>query len=201
MRPQGMDVLLRIRGMRTQRFRLKLLGDFQAQNAALAYLTLRQMFPKVLCRSIITGFERTFLPGRMELIASTPPILLDGAHTQLAINQLLATYLSIFPPPRVLIFGAIAGKNIPDMARLLLPHFQHIIISTPGTFKKSDPRDVCRIFQSMHPSVLLESVPEHALQRAFKLSRSHAPILVTGSFFMVAEIRKLLTSYLSEIFY
>jgi dihydrofolate synthase / folylpolyglutamate synthase len=190
--PQGTEVLLRIRGMRTQRFRLKLLGDFQAHNAALAYLILRKMFPKILCRSIVSGFERTFLPGRMELITSTPPVLLDGAHTPLAISQVLATYLPMFPPPRTLIFGAIAGKNIPDMARLLSPHFQHIIISTPGTFKESDPHSVRRIFQSMHPSVMLKLEPEHALQRAFKLSRSHAPILVTGSFFMVAEIRKLL---------
>lgn len=190
----GTEVFLRIRGMQTQHFRLKLLGDFQARNAALAYLALRQIFPSAPCKSIIAGFERTFLPGRMELIASTPPVLLDGAHTSLAISQVLATYLSMFPPPRILIFGAIAGKNITDMARLLSPHFQHIIISTPGTFKESDPHNVCRIFQAMHPSVMLESVPEHALQLALNLSQSRVPILVTGSFFMVAEIRKLLTS-------
>ncbi len=188
----GTDVILGMRGMHTQSFHLKLLGDFQARNAALAYLTLRHTFPMLMCRAMIAGFERTFLPGRLELAAITPPIVLDGAHTPLAITQILAACLPIFPAPRILIFGAIAGKNITEMARLLSPHFQHIIISTPGSFKESHPDQIFAAFRSGHPSISLEPVPEQALRHAQELAHSHMPILVTGSFFMVAEIRKLL---------
>lgn len=191
-RLQGTDVTLRCRGMRTQRFHLKLLGEFQARNAALAYLTLRHTLPQVSCRSIMAGFEQTFLPGRMELISTTPPIMLDGAHTPLAITQMLSAYKSLLSEPGVLIFGAIAGKNIKAMAQLLSPHFQHVIISTPGTFKESHPDKALDIFQTLHPSAVLMPVPEDALQLALNLSGQHLPILVTGSFFMIAEIRRLL---------
>jgi folylpolyglutamate synthase/dihydropteroate synthase len=92
----------------------------------------------------------------------------------------------------VLIFGAISGKNIAEMARLLAAHFEHIIISTPGTFKESSPSEMLTIFHALNPHTVLEPNPERALQRAFQVSRNSRPILVTGSFFMIAEIRKFL---------
>jgi dihydrofolate synthase/folylpolyglutamate synthase len=176
--------------MRSQRFRLKLRGDFQAENAALAYLTLRKMLPRIPCHAIVKGLERASLPGRMELVSTTPPVMLDGAHTPLALRRLLASFTKIFPTPGVLIFGAIAGKNIEEMAHILAPYFTQIIISTPGTFKESHPEAVFRTFSAYHPQTILETDPEAALQRALDSSQQHLPILVTGSFYMVAEIRK-----------
>lgn len=188
----GTDVALHLRGLESQRFRLRLLGQFQARNAALAYLTLRQTFPQFPCRPILNGFERAFLPGRLELVSETPPILLDGAHTPLAIRAILRACLPLFPAPRILIFGAISGKAIAEMARLLSPHFQHIIISTPGAFKASDPEHTHAIFQREHASIFLDYAPEQALRHALELAHHSRLILGTGSFFMVAELRKLL---------
>jgi dihydrofolate synthase / folylpolyglutamate synthase len=188
----GTDVTVRLRGMRAQSFRLALLGDFQARNAALAYLTLRHTFPALPCRAITAGLERTILPGRLELIPGAPAIMLDGAHTPLAVAEILAACQSLFPTPGILIFGAVAGKQIEAMARLLTPHFHHILISTPGNFKTSYPDQVAAVFQRRHPSVFLDLSPEQALRHARELARHTRPILVTGSFFLVAEIRKLL---------
>ena len=59
----------------------------QAENAALAYLCLRR------CRAAITetqfheGFAAARLPGRMEIVPGSPPVVLDGAHTPLAVRR------------------------------------------------------------------------------------------------------------------
>jgi len=78
------------------------------------------------------------------------------------------------------------------MASILARRFPRIVISTPGTFKESNPEQVFEIFRSLNPETVLEKSPQAALRRARQASGGTRPILVTGSFYMVAEIRRLL---------
>lgn len=187
---EGTLFTLTLKGMEEHTFKLRLLGEFQAENAALAYLAVRNLFPQLGNTIIANGLEKAFLPGRMELIRITPPIILDGAHTPPAMQQLWSSFKKIFPEQGVLIFGAISGKNIEEMAKILAPGFGTVIISTPGTFKESDPEATFSIFRKFHSNTILEKNPSDALQKALKVSQKTLPILVTGSFFMIAEIRK-----------
>jgi dihydrofolate synthase/folylpolyglutamate synthase len=178
-------------------FRLSMLGSFQAENAALAYVTLRRVHPEITLDQFREGFLAARLPGRMELVRGTPPIILDGAHTPLAVSRLLESFRRIFLPPgrsrgAVLLFGSVAGKNPRAMAEILAPWFQFIVVSTPGSFKPSDPAAVWRIFREASPGAELVEGPGEALRRARELAGGTMPVLVTGSFYMVAEIRRLL---------
>jgi folylpolyglutamate synthase/dihydropteroate synthase len=51
---------------------------------------------------------------------------------------------------------------------------------------------VAAIFRGLNPETRLEKDPARALQLAREASGGTRPILVTGSFYMVAEIRRLL---------
>lgn len=193
----GTDVHLALRGGAQADFRLSLLGAFQAENAALAWVTLRSVHPEITPARYRRGFRAARLPGRMELVRGRPPVILDGAHTPLAVQRLLESVRALFPdaggPGRpVLLFGSVAGKNPQAMAEILAPWFGAIIVSTPGTFKPSDPRGVWQVFHALNPAAELVRDPADALRRARALSRGRLPILVTGSFYMVSEIRKLL---------
>lgn len=179
-------------GMTPQTVPLRLSGGFQAENAVLAALTIRHLFPWMSSAVVGTGLSEAFLPGRMELIADAPPIVLDAAHTPLAIRRALEAFQQMFPGEAILIFGAVHGKNYAEMARLLSPAFREVIVSTPGTFKQSEPEDVFHAFQQHHPHPRLEIHPNNALRLAQMLAEKHTPIFVTGSFYMVAEIRRLL---------
>ena len=112
-------------------------------------------------------------------------------------SRLLESFRDIFlrqdrPRAAVLLFGSVAGKNPRAMAEILAPWFESIVVSTPGSFKPSDPEEVRRIFGEMNPGTELVKDPAAALQRARELAGGRLPILVTGSFYMVAEIRRLL---------
>jgi dihydrofolate synthase/folylpolyglutamate synthase len=189
---RGTSLTLRIAGEGKASFRLSMLGEFQAENAALAYLTLRRTRPEISRERIAEGFLQTSLPGRMEVLGSQPLVVLDGAHTPLAVTRLLAAFKAIFPGEAVLLFGSVTGKNPREMARILAPAFTHILVSTPGSFKESNPEEVAGIFRGLNPETRLEKDPARALQRAREASGGTRPILVTGSFYMVAEIRRLL---------
>jgi dihydrofolate synthase/folylpolyglutamate synthase len=128
----------------------------------------------------------------MEIAASDPPLVLDAAHTPLATARLLESFRELFPDGGVLLFGSVAGKRPQEMARILAPAFAHIVITTPGTFKESDPEDLLRIFASESPGAELESDPARALDRALELSQGRLPVLVTGSFYLLGEIKNAL---------
>ncbi len=194
---EGTSLHLELRDGPPVDFRLSLLGEFQAENAALAYLALRRVHPEITLEQYQAGFLAARLPGRMELARRKPPLILDGAHTPLAVSRLLESFRDIFLSPArprgaVLLFGSVAGKNPLAMAEILAPCFESIVISTPGRFKPSDPEEVCAIFRGINPRTVLRRHPMAALRWAQERSANALPILVTGSFYMVAEIRRIL---------
>jgi dihydrofolate synthase/folylpolyglutamate synthase len=188
----GTSFSLRLAGERVEEFRLSMLGQFQAENAALAYLLVRRTRPEITLAQCRRGFLETTLPGRMELRGTDPVVVLDGAHTPLAVTRLLAAFRAVFPGEAILLFGSVSGKNPRAMARIMAGSFFRIVISTPGPFKESNPEEVADIFRAVNPATLLETDPRQALRLAMEESGGHRPILVTGSFYMVAEIRRLL---------
>ncbi len=190
---KGTSFSLRLAGGPVERFRLSMLGAFQAENAALAYLLLRRTRPEITGEQYRQGFLDTTLPGRMELRGTDPVVVLDGAHTPLAVTRLKDAFRAVFPGEAILLFGSVSGKNPRAMAEIMAPYFFRIIISTPGTFKESNPKEVADIFRAVKPdATLLEPDPRQALRLAMEESEGKRPILVTGSFYMVAEIRRLL---------
>ncbi len=191
---EGEKVRIEWKDGHTSDLTLQLRGEVQGENAALALFALK-----------LTGFytegvsekaiERAVLPGRMTLIETTPPIVVDGAHTSESMHHLFNSFTSWFPTPnRIVIFGALEDKDILHMARIIVPQVSHIIISRPGTFKKSDIASTFKLFQEeiikqkSSVSLYLEEKAEDALNLALKLSEASHPILCTGSFYLGGDV-------------
>lgn len=188
-------------GGKSHSFSLAMTGDFQAENALLALHVLETLRlpviegataadPSAKEQRLLEGFARASLPGRIEVIADNPPIIVDGAHTETSVRRVLAVFRSIFSDG-VIIFGSVSGKRSEAMAAQIAPLFRDIIISRPGTFKQSDPEGLYNTFLRFTDSVHLETDPARALERARRLSGGTLPILVLGSFYMAGEIRAL----------
>ncbi len=177
---------------RVETVRLRMIGDFQAENAALAMLTVRRLGIAGE-EAVIRGIGKARLPGRMEILGGEPPCIFDAAHTPSSLKRLARAYTSCFSVPAVGIFGCVEGKLIEDMAPVLATFCSDLIVSTPGTFKKSNPEGVYNIISRVHPQVSFEPDPLRAFDRARSLAGGKKPIVVAGSFYMVYEIRKLFT--------
>ncbi len=177
-----------------ERFHTPMLGDVQAENAALALLTLRTLLKpsEEQMEAVTSAFAHTRMPGRMELIAKHPPLICDGAHTVASLRRLLNSVGRMYPASApVAIFGAVLGKNWSGMAALCARRCEAVVVSTPGHFKESDPQELARICREAGALTYLETEPEKALDKARSLAGDDQPILVTGSFYMAAEIRRL----------
>jgi dihydrofolate synthase / folylpolyglutamate synthase len=159
-------------------------GGIQGQNAFLATKVIKKLFPETTSKELNDGLEKAFIPGRFQICQN---IVLDGAHTKDSILDTVKTFKSIFNEG-IIIFGAIKGKNIEEMAKIISKNFSIIIISTPGYFKESSIEDVTNIF-SKYSSPITISDPGEALNYGLSLGK---PILVTGSFYMAGEIGKII---------
>jgi dihydrofolate synthase/folylpolyglutamate synthase len=169
---------------------LSLVGEVQAKNAALAALAVRSAFPSVEDAAILAGLSRATLPGRFERVGNAPAVVIDGAHTGRSVRLAADAFSSLYGDAGVLLFGCALGKDAEAMARILAPRFSRIFITAPGSFKRSDPEAVHRAFADQGAPAELIAETERAIDAALGRARlENKPLLVTGSFYLVAAVR------------
>jgi len=192
-RPDQLTATITLPPDKPRTLQLSMAGDFQAENAALVWLAVTTLFPGLALRHLLKGLKRASLPGRMEILSRRPLLVIDGAHTPGSVERIAKRVRETMPAPRVLLFATALGKKHEAMAKILAPLFGWIIVSTPGTFKKSRPALVFEAVKRIHPQVYFEPEPAAALARARQLAAGKHPILATGSFYFIAEIKKAFT--------
>jgi dihydrofolate synthase/folylpolyglutamate synthase len=171
-------------------------GEVQAKNAGLAALAVKTAFPDLQNHCLYKGLNAFTLPARFEKISSTPLFIVDGAHTKTSVKTCLDTFTSLYGEGGILLFGCAEGKDILSMSEICAPHFSRIIITRPGTFKKSKVEEIHAAFvqaveaQKSQPEIILLPDTDEAVDMAIRLAREHdLPALGTGSFYLAGEIR------------
>lgn len=168
-------------------YTLGLQGEIQGENALLAIETIKFLFPDIKNTIILSGLEKTAIPGRFQKMDTDPITIIDGAHTKNSIYNTIKTFKTIYSKGTI-IFGAITGKDILSMSEIVANNFTDIIISTPGTFKESNILEIQEIFKKLGVNI----IKEESNIKAFYIAKSLGkPILVTGSFYMAGAIAKL----------
>jgi len=172
-------------------------GEVQAKNACLAALAVKTAFPDLQNNCLYKGLGAFSLPARFEKISSTNPLfIVDGAHTKTSVKTCLDTFTSLYGEVGILLFGCAEGKDVLSMAELCVPHFSRIIITRPGTFKKSNVEEIHAAFaqaaeaRKVRPEIIFLPQTEEAVDMAIRLAAKHElPALGTGSFYLAGEIR------------
>jgi dihydrofolate synthase/folylpolyglutamate synthase len=126
---------------------IRIPGEIQAWNAALAIAAVKTAFPLTGAEAVTRGLASLSLPARFERLSLDPLLIIDGAHTERSMEACVKTFTELYGEGGVLIFGCAASKDAAALARLLIPHFSRIIITTPGTYKVSYPEEVFEAFR------------------------------------------------------
>ncbi|HCG62657.1 MAG TPA: bifunctional folylpolyglutamate synthase/dihydrofolate synthase [Sphaerochaeta sp.] len=192
--PDGQHAAITWKDGTVTRLLLAMRGEVQAENCALALLVLKTLG---VYRPEITeeALQTARLPGRMELISTAPPIIIDGAHTVESLRHLLNSFTQLYGTTgNTVIYGVLEDKDHIHMTRLLLPLFERIIVARPGTFKKSNPEALFLLLQEEikemrnPPRLFLEKDPDKALELAMETTAFPHAILCTGSFYLGGDI-------------
>ena len=196
--------------------RLRLLGEFQAQNAALAAVAVKSALPSISEDAIERGLSAAVLPGRFELVppprayAGIRALVLDGAHTVHSVAGTLKTFRALFAERNAhLLFACAADKDMAHIARLFsgaasngksnhTKHavtFTHLTLTKPGNAKQSNLASLCRAFDDAGLHYAYNEDYVAAIRDALAAAaKANAVLLVTGSFYLLAEVKKLLAA-------
>jgi dihydrofolate synthase/folylpolyglutamate synthase len=173
-----------------QNSKLSLPGEHQRFNAALALATvdvLQKQIP-VSDENIRTGLAAVNWPGRLQLIEKSngQKILLDGAHNLAGAEALRAALERDFPGASpLLIFGALADKNWPDICRLLAPLAGKIIAVPVASERTAEARELAGVFQAANPAAM--AIALNNLADALNASKDEPFIVITGSLYLIGE--------------
>jgi dihydrofolate synthase / folylpolyglutamate synthase len=168
-------------------------GKVQAENAALAVAAVKTAFPQIGEDAVREGLKSLKIPARFEKIA--PDFIIDGAHTPESLALAIETFCLLYGEGGVLIFGCAADKDATAMAKAAHSHFAKIFITTPGTFKASNPPQVYEAFAAQagrEKTRLIADTGEAVTEAREFAAKNNLPVLGTGSFYLVSEIRKII---------
>jgi dihydrofolate synthase / folylpolyglutamate synthase len=182
-------------------------GAHQHRNVALAIaaaveLAGRHGFP-VSPRAIAEGIRKTRWPARMERIEQDGvDWILDVAHNPAGAWALRAGLTARFEDgttddrPRTLIFSCLRDKPAAEMAQILFPLFDQVILA-PIHSARAVPLDdlLAAANDTGTPAIIAKSVSnaiELAKQGLQERQKSGGMIVVSGSVYLVGEARTLL---------
>jgi dihydrofolate synthase/folylpolyglutamate synthase len=174
---------------------LGLAGRHQVENARIAVMIadiLRsQWFHQLSTDAITDGLESARHPGRLEFIDS---VLLDGAHNPSGAKALREFLDEFIQQPIVMIFGAMADKNVGEIAKILFPKADTIILTKAANPRAIEPGDLVNFVppEAEKTRIILSERVRSALAQAKQHAGDDKLILVSGSLYLVGEVRSLL---------
>jgi len=168
-------------------------GRFQlqnAQNAVAAARVLQNRGYRIPADAITDGISNTVWPGRLEKLQSNPDVYLDGAHNPSAAFE-LATFLEQnFAGRKIwLLFAALRDKAVDEVAGLLFPRAEEVILTAPRTSRAISPAQLAEI--AGHHAARFSVIPEaeQALDYALSKAAPDDAIFITGSLYLVGQLR------------
>jgi dihydrofolate synthase/folylpolyglutamate synthase len=181
----------RLTGERDLRLACPLAGEHQVENAVTAAVALARL--GIADSAIETGIARARWPGRLERVSEHPEIILDGAHNP-AGARALAAYIDRFYGRRTvrLIYGAMRDKAIDEISGILFPRAHQVIVTAPQQARALSPEALRDI--GAHPGLRTAPTLRAALALVQEDASPDDVVFITGSLFLVAEARALLTS-------
>ncbi|HEX8459184.1 MAG TPA: Mur ligase family protein [Pyrinomonadaceae bacterium] len=179
---------------------LSLRGRHQVWNAATAIAlaeVLRERGLPITREAVVAGLETAEHAGRLEFIHGRPSLLFDGAHNA-AGARALRDYLDEFAAgfqPVTLLFGAMRDKDLDEIAATLFPAARQLIFTRPPNPRAAGLDTLERLAaahqgESDDEAAFFES-PAEALGAAERLTPRAGLVCVTGSLYLVGEIKSI----------
>jgi len=173
---------------------LKLPGRFQVRNALTALATARMLAERgapLTDDAISRGFAAATWPGRLEKISERPEIYVDGTHNPAGAREIVAFWDQFLPGRNIiLIYGAMRDKAVDEIAGLLFPRASAVILTAPAQARSISAPLLGEMTAHHARRAEIVAEPAKALARALQIAAPEDVIFITGSLYLVGELRR-----------
>ncbi len=182
---------------------LPLNGRYQLENARLACAItalLQEKFP-VSDRAVAAGLAATSWPGRLEVVRSSPPVIIDGSHTPAGIKYLVEFLQDNFSRDKriTIILAVLRDKDLNKIIDVL--DFRReklkIILTSSKASRAFHPRDKAQNWSekvTLKPDAYLWQLTKESLEN----QQEDEVLCLTGSLYNLLEIRNDLIKLIAE---
>jgi dihydrofolate synthase/folylpolyglutamate synthase len=170
---------------------LRLVGDYQPVNAGLAVATAH-LLDNVADTDVRDGLASTRWPGRLQVIANEPRVILDGGHNPAAMTKAGATLRRLIGTERLVAVFAMLSERDPAqlIAALRTLDPDDVVFTEPASAAgHAVSADLLANMYGSHGYAILPAAA--ALERAREMAGPKGNVLVCGSLYLVGEILAL----------
>ncbi|NLU66378.1 folylpolyglutamate synthase/dihydrofolate synthase family protein [Streptomyces sp. HNM0574] len=186
---------------------LPMYGAHMAHNAAVALAAVEAFFgigaehARTLDLDVVRqAFASVSSPGRLELVRTSPTVLLDAAHNPAGAQATAAAVGEAFSFSRLVgVVGTSMGKDVRGILEAFEPVFAEIVVTRNSTTRALDVDELAALAVEVfgEDRVQVEPQLDSALEQAITLAEEEdeyagAGVLVTGSVITAGEARLLL---------
>lgn len=180
---------------------LPLHGAHQAHNALLAVTAVETFFGgSALSAEVVEhALAAVDSPGRLELVRTSPTVLLDAAHNPAGVESLRQAVEEAFHLSRVVgVVGVMHDKDAEAILSGLEPLLAEVVITRATNSRAHDVDDLADIARDVfdedrvHVAERIDEAIDLAAARAEYGGQAGGAVLVTGSVILVGEARLLL---------
>jgi dihydrofolate synthase/folylpolyglutamate synthase len=187
---------LRIRGLRAtyEDLFLPMFGEHAAGSAAAAIAAVESLFDKPLDEDTTReALANVRWPGRLEIVARHPTILLDGAHNPAGAEALAAALREFFIWDRLhLVISISANKDVGGIVRPLAALADIAYAAKNASDRAGDASAIANEFGVLDKPVEVYDSIAAALDAARASANETDLIVVTGSLYTVADAHRAL---------
>lgn len=136
--------------------------------------------------------------GRLEVLGKKPLVVIDGAHNIDGIRALRKNVEKYFKYNKMyLLLGILADKQVEEMIEEITPLAEKVYALTPHSERAELSEDLKNeILKYNSNTIALESY-EEALKLALSESKEEDLILVSGSLYMIGDMKKIINSIIN----
>lgn len=139
---------------------------------------------------ISSGIASFKIPGRMETVAHSPLIILDGGHNvgcMKALRSLIETYLK--NKEVTLLTSFMKDKDYETSLKIIAPLCKSIVLTQTDSLRGEVPENLRNKISEFGGEIVCEKDSLAAYQKALELTEDSGVLIVAGSFYLVSQIR------------
>ena len=179
-------------------YHMKMLGEFQKENAMTAVLAARELIKMgypVTEEALHRGIAHAVWGGRMEVVCQNPFLLIDGAHNESGVKALVQSLKTLYPDEKFhFIMGVLADKEYEKMAEWILPLSDSVTTVTPESKRALSGEKLADYFKNAGVKAENKGELSEVLQPFFSAERGgnfSRRTVAFGSLYFIGEIKKI----------
>jgi dihydrofolate synthase/folylpolyglutamate synthase len=140
--------------------------------------------------AMIEGLKEVEWPGRLEMVCSSPRVVLDGAHNPAGALVLKESLGKEFQYRHlILLLGVMKDKDIKSILHLLAPLADHLILTRPHYDRAASPALLKKTLGGSGKKAEIVEDLEAAIEKGLSMTQDEDLLCIAGSLYTVGEAR------------